>query len=395
MLQIGIQNDTFDSIQIGHMETSFVSFMASQTLPWPGKLELRSKVAELGVTQAEQVVARVRLSTEADVRRAYLDLLLSRDRLSLLEQLASIWQSSLGIARVRYEAGEGAQSDVLRAQLELTRLKQRRFALLGEAQSRVHSLNRLRAHPLNEAIETSTHVRELPALSAFEHHFSAQLALKRSPELAAARLGITRAGRLVALAEKSYYPDLSVGAGVMLRGQLPAMWLLTLGGPLPVFSASKQTRAVAENRAWSSVAEQDVVSLEQTLRLRSEERHTAFTTLLQTIDLYEHGLLVQSEATTQSTLSQYQVGKVTFASVLDANAGFIADQESYLESVVAAYRVLVAEAETSLTEIPMPSTAGVTSSMPTSRSSSMGAASPSPAGAGAGPAAAGGSSSSM
>jgi outer membrane protein TolC len=92
MLQIGIQNDGFTSIEVGRMETSFVSFMASQTLPWPGKRGLRKQIAELGTTQARHAVSRVRLSTEAEVRRSYWDLMLVRDRLALLDQLAALWQ---------------------------------------------------------------------------------------------------------------------------------------------------------------------------------------------------------------------------------------------------------------------------------------------------------------
>src|SRR3954469_7898231 len=37
MLQVGIQNDGFKSIQIGTMDTSYLSVMATQTFPWPGK----------------------------------------------------------------------------------------------------------------------------------------------------------------------------------------------------------------------------------------------------------------------------------------------------------------------------------------------------------------------
>lgn len=48
MLQLGIQNDGFTSIEIGRMDTSFVSIMASQTFPWPGKRGLRAEVAGLG-----------------------------------------------------------------------------------------------------------------------------------------------------------------------------------------------------------------------------------------------------------------------------------------------------------------------------------------------------------
>ncbi len=162
MLQVGIQNDGFTSIEIGQMPTSFVSVMATQTFPWPGKLRLREEVAQLGASQNTKLLARIRLSTEAEVRRAYLDLVLARDRLTLLDQLHATWERSAAFAQVRYETGGGAQADVLRAQLELSRLEQRKFALLAQERGRVQTLNRLRSHPLAEPIDTSTtHIRGL------------------------------------------------------------------------------------------------------------------------------------------------------------------------------------------------------------------------------------------
>ncbi|MEP7050872.1 MAG: TolC family protein [Pseudomonadota bacterium] len=364
MLQIGIQNDGFRSIEIGRMDTSFLSVMASQTFPWPGKLQLREDAAKLGASQTLKAVARLQLSTEADVRREYLDLVLVRDRLVLLDQLEVIWRRSRDVAQSRYATG--AQSDVLRAQLELNRIEQRRFALQAREQSRAQALNRLSVHPLADAIDTSaTHVRDLAVLAPLERVFSSQHALARSPELAAARLGTTRANNALSLAEKSYYPDLTVSAGIMYRGQLPAMWLATVAGPLPIFAGAKQNRAVAENEAWLGAAKNEVSALEQLLLLRSEERRVAFSSLRKEVALYQQALLVQSAATSESTLAQYAVGKLPFASVLEANAGYIADQEAYLETVAAAHRLLIAEVEVSLAASPMPLEAANSSAMTT------------------------------
>ena len=355
MLQVGIQNDGFTSIEIGRMGTSFVSLMASQTFPWPGKLGLREQVAELGSSQSLKVVARLRLSTEADVRREYLELVLVRDRLGLLGQLEGIWQRSASFAQSRYETGGGPQADVLRARLEQSRLQQRRFALLAQERSRIQALNRLSGQPLLRPIDTTNaHIKDLTTLAPLERVFSVKEALARSPELAAARIDTARADKALSLAGKSYYPDLTVSAGFMYRGQLPPMWLATIAGPVPIFSGSKQSHAVAENGALLQAAHSEVTTVEQLLRLRSEDRHAAFSALRQTIELYQQGLLVQSAATTESTLAQYQVGKVAFAAVLEANAGLIADQDGYLESVAAAERLLIAEAEVSLASLVMP-----------------------------------------
>ncbi len=377
MLQLGVQNDGFTSWQVGKMETSWYSVMASQTFPWPGKLRLRSEVAEFAASQADQSTARLRLSTEADVRRAYLSLLLARDHLALLDRLEAISQKSVTAARTRYEAGTGAQSDLLRAQLELTRIKQRRWTIEVQVDTAQQALNRLRGHPLDEPIEPPVHLADLSLPALPDEAAALQDALDRSPELAAARLGVTEGERSLSLARKSYLPDFTVSAGVMPRGgDFPPMWLVSVGGTLPVFAGSKQSRAVVESEARVAAGASNVQALEQVLRLRARQRVTALRATLETIRLYRDGLLVQSEATAESTRAQYEVGKVTFASVLEANAGFIADEDGFLQVLTQAQVLAIDAAEVSLTPpqaqgaamgaVAVPGTAAIDLSTPSS-----------------------------
>jgi outer membrane protein TolC len=383
VLSLGIQNDGFDEIRIGEMESSFYQVMLSQGLPWPGKRGLRTDVARLAADEAAATLARARLTTEADVRRAYLDLLLARDRREILARLENIWQGSAGIARARYESGEGPQSDVLRAQLELNRLRQRRFALEAQELSAVQTLNRLRARPVDEPIATSASVRTLALPGPATLEAATADALARSPELAQARLGAARAERSVALARRERYPDLAVEVGVMPRGDLDPMWLAGVSIALPVWSSRKQGRAVAESRARADAGARGEEAIEQILRLRVAERRTAYAALLDTIRLFREGLLVQSRATADSTLAQYRVGKVTFASVLEANAGYIGDEESFLSAIADAGRIAIAAAEVSLEPAGGPS-AGTMGGGAIPGAGAMGG------GAGAGPAARGG-----
>ncbi|HQY64026.1 MAG TPA: TolC family protein [Polyangiaceae bacterium] len=354
MFQIGIQNDGFTSIEIGRQGTSFVSFMAQQTFPWPGKRDLRAELVAIGAVVAKAQATRARLSAEADVRRAYIDLLLAREHLELHGRLDGLLGHSAEVARILYETGKAPQSDVLRAELELLRNKQRHLAYMGIVRAREQSLNRLRNRPLDEPIAVNTKLSDLPAPSSLEGQFSTARALGKSPELEAARLEIARTGKAVSLAGKGYYPDLTVGAGLMVRGQLPPMWAVTLGAPVPVFSGDKQSRAVVEGRAREEAARKTAAAFEQVVRLRSAERHTTFVALLRILDVYARGLLTQSEATAESTLTQYKVGRVPLAAVLEASTGSVADTRAYLEALAAAHRILISEAEVSLSETTAP-----------------------------------------
>ncbi|MDD5306817.1 MAG: TolC family protein [Deltaproteobacteria bacterium] len=349
VLSLGIQNDGFSAIRIGEMETSYLTVMASQTFPWYGKRDLRGDVVTLGARQAEADLKRARLSVEAEVERTYVDLLLVRDQLGLLAKLETLWTQAESMARARYESGDGAQSDILRAQLERSRLKQRRFALEAEERRRVAVLNRLRGRPLDEAIATSRSLVDVPDPALPDGTTATKDAEARSPELKRSQLAVEQSGRLVDLAKKDYFPDLTVSAGVMPRwGKFDPMWQAGLSFSIPIWSGDKQSREVEENRMRGTAAHYGADATRQLLRQRVAERLTLLEALVETNRLYRSGLLVQSEATVASTMAQYEVGRATFASVLEALTGYVADISAFYESIAAAQRIDIAEREVSL-----------------------------------------------
>jgi cobalt-zinc-cadmium efflux system outer membrane protein len=361
-LALGIQNDGFESIQVGKMASSWVYIVASQTFPWPGKRGLREGVVTLDARGADTDLQRQLLGVAADVERAYVDLLLVRGQLGLLDRLDALWQQAETAARARYEAGEGAQSDFLRAQLEKQRLRQRRWSLAADESRRVAALDRLRGRPMDEPIPTDRGLVDVPDPELPDADHAVAEALARSPEVRRARLAGDQADRRVDLARRERWPDLTVSAGVMPRGgQFDTMWQAGVALNVPVWSLDRQAKVVAENQARGQSARSTALALSQLLEQRVRERCLALRVVLESNHLYRTGLLVQSEATVKSTLVQYQVGRVTFASVLEALSGYLADVNGYLESIAAGQRLAIALRELSL-EAPAGAGDGTTSS---------------------------------
>jgi len=351
-IALGIQNDGFRAIQIGKMETSWVSIGAAQSFPWFGKRELRAGVAESQARRAEADLARAALTVQAEVERAYLDLLEIRDEQELLGRMEALWSQSESMARSRYQSGDGVQSDLLRAQLARNRLRQRRLTLQANENRRLLVMNRLRGKPAGEPFVSARHLRDfadpvLPELSA-----AIAAARERSPELHATASQQEQAERQIALVRRDAYPDLVVNAAVMPRGgQFETMWQAGISVSVPVWSASKRTHAVAESRARAAAAGASADAIGHLLEQRIRERHALLQALVETNRIYRSGLLVQSEATVASTLAQYRVGKVPMASVLEAMAGYVTDMSGFLQSIGQAQRLEIAERELSLAEL--------------------------------------------
>lgn len=350
-LSLGIQNDSFKRLEIGTMDGSFYQVMATQPLPWPGKRSLREEVARLGADLARLELRRAGTALVAEVRRSYIGLLLVRGQRDLLEQQAKFWEAAVAISRARYESGQGAQVDLLRAQLEQTRLRQSRLGLSSAEQTLLTGLNRLAGRPLDAPLPTlvrleSTTVPRIPAKVWLER------AEMDCCELLDARLLAKQAEREVALARRERYPDFAVTAGVMPRAPLEPMWQAGFSISLPLWSGKKQKRAVAEQEGRLRARTSELQAVKELLAQRIHEREAQLDSTLEVVRLYREGLLVQSESSFRGSLAQYEAGRSTFLSVLESLNGWMADRSGYLQALAQAHALHIAQEEFNLQGTP-------------------------------------------
>jgi len=361
LLSVGLQNDGFKKIQVGEMETSWYQVMLTQPLPWPGKRGLRGEIAGIGADISSIAVERTRLSLRADVKRAYYGLLLVRGQLRLLQDQATFLEQAQAITQARYEVGQGSQADLLRAQLERNRLNQTRLSLQAEEQVLLAALNRLRGTTEETPLETTATLENLQVQGVPSEAVLAA-AETQSPELQSARLGIKQAERSLDLAKLDRRPDFAVNAGVMPRGALEPMWQVGFSISLPVWSKQKQQRAVVEQDWRRKSQGSEATSVKNLLTQRVRERSAQMAGTLANLRIYREGLLVQSEASFQATLAQYEAGRAPFLSVLETLNGWVSDRGGLLQAVAQAKAIEIAQEEFNLAGTPPIAAQGLTSS---------------------------------
>jgi outer membrane protein TolC len=357
-LSLGIQNDSFKRLEIGRMEGSFYQVMATQPLPWPGKRALRGEVAQLGAELAQAEIRRASTTLVADVQRAYIGLLLVRSQRDLLAQQGTLWETAVAVGRARYEAGQGAQVDLLRAQLEQTRLRQARLGLDAAERTLLASLNRLVGRPLETPLATPRRLEDMTV-----PRIPAKVWLERAEmdccEILDARLQAKQADRSLALARRERYPDIAITAGVMPRGSLEPMWQAGISISLPLWSGRKQQRAVAEQEARLRARNLDVQVVKELLAQRIHEREAQLDATMEVVRLYREGLLVQSESSFRASLAQYEAGRGAFLAVLESLNGWTADRSGLLQALAQAHALAIAQEEFNLQGTPGITVAGL------------------------------------
>jgi outer membrane protein TolC len=344
MLSVVYTNDGW-SPSLGTQDMTTLAFMGSQELPWPGKRRLRGDVAALEAGQVEQQLERARLGVVAAVTRAYSGLVLSRELLELVREQEQLWKQIEGVARARYAVGQGAQPDVLRVQIEVTRVEQLRTEQEAEGLVRLAELNRLTGRPATSPLATSARLALQPVAEHLESAVERLAGI--SPELRSAALAQQRAALLVALASKEYKPDFSVQAGYMNRGGLDPMWQAGASVTLPLYRkrlSSGLAEAEAQVRASARLAE----SVRLQLRYRTEERLAQLAATQKIAGLYGQGIIPQDRMSVDAAVANYQSGKVPFIAVLEALTTLYNDRATHLALLANHARIRASLEEASL-----------------------------------------------
>lgn len=296
--------------------SSFRSLSAMQTIPYPGKLKLHGEMADREAEAAWWEYQAMEREVVAEVKVAYYDYFYARKATEITRRNQDLLDKLLKIAETRYQVGKGIQQDVLRAQVELSRLRQRLTVLEQQertAQVRLNTLlNRDPEGPLTLAgsFEPAEPAHSLEALY--------QLARKNDTELQREQRLIERNQFAVNLARKEYYPDLAVGYMYQNRPLMPEMHGFTFSINIPVFYKSKQREGVNEATQELLSAERSRDYRQTAVAFEVKQHYLAAQAADELARLYSKAIVPQSSLALESALAAYEVGSIDFLSLIDS-----------------------------------------------------------------------------
>jgi len=316
--------------------------MAEQEIPYPGKTRLRTEIATRDADAEALACEAVWRRIAAEVKQAYFDLWFTDQSVSTLRKDRELLENFEKIAEIRYSVGKAAQQDVLKAQVELTRLIERQTVLEQARQTSQAQLNSLRNLPVDSPLGTSEEL-EISDVEASLDELQAA-AQANYPALKQQQTLVAENRLAVDLAKREVRPDFSVGYTYMQRDRLPDMYGITLSTSLPIFRHRKQAMAIAE-AASSLESSQQMEANELTmLRYRVKQEFLGVQAAKQLLKLYSQGIVPQSSLALESSISSYENGAVDFLNVL-GNFTTLLDYELSAKQQVANHEKALARLE--------------------------------------------------
>jgi outer membrane protein TolC len=308
-----------------------------QKLPFYGKRGLK---AEIATKEAEALKASYETVRQEVIRRvkiAYYDLFYLSKINDITDDEKQILNRFERIATIKYETGKGSQQNILKIQVEISRLEDRLLTLVNRKKTVEARLNTLLDRPSDHAVKKLVQ----PELRDFFYIKQELIRMARDhrPELKMGDAWIEKSDRAIILAKKEYYPDLTIGANyieiddgpLMVRdnGQDAFNVVLSINIPLwrkklssQVQSASKMV--TAQKNTYKSILNQTLFEIEDNL--------FKIETARETTNLYRNVLIPQAEQSLESAEVGYITGVVNFLDLLDAERVLLKIQFDYWKS---------------------------------------------------------------
>jgi outer membrane protein, heavy metal efflux system len=289
-----------------------------QMVPVGGKLGLSGDLAEARAAAEAARSVDVAWDVRSQVAMAFYDLYATDQSLAVARETLRLLQDARATAEAMYRVGEGRQTDVLRAQVEIARMTEDTIRMQTMRIGMAARLNAL----LDRAADLAVPAPVLPAFPASVPALdSVQEAAQDSrPMVRAGREEVQAASASARLARRELIPDLQLGFQYGQRsGEMgpERMGSLMVGASVPVFARSRQLRMREEMIAMREMAEADLAAMRADTRARVAEAYANLTRARNLAALYQNTVLPQAEATASSALAAYRVGGVDFMTLLD------------------------------------------------------------------------------
>ena len=324
-LGFGVLNLPTDSWEFDEEPMTQKTVFLAQKFPWFGKLSLRSQRQALMASEQQALLEAKRLELARKIAIAYYELGFVATNHGINERLTDMVTQLLKVAETRYASGEGLQQDVLQAQVELSKLIDEKIVLEKRRRTLRDQINEL----LNR--EQFMSVKPLMDLKYPEVELDPQdlkdlkeWSLTHNPWLRLRQAKVAQSEVEIKLAKKEYWPDMDFKVAYGQRDEdftgrdLPDFFSATVTLNLPVWAKSRQNKKLAASKKSHDAAIKSYHSLAKSLPYQVNVLATEIKDTQKNYRLYVDALLVQSEQWARSSLAAYEVGKVEFNTMVNA-----------------------------------------------------------------------------
>ena len=306
-------------------------FGGSWNLEFPGKRYLRGKIASKESNEIMAEIELLKLDIVFQVKQAFYGLLLAQEKLKYVQQDLELAQDFLKKAELKYDAGDVAKVEVLRARVEASKAANEVRTATNEVKLSKAILNFLLARKKYTPLEIKGELKRPSIILNVDELMQRALAFR--PEIKRINFSLERENLTKKQAYLSYLPDFELGVSKHRIEGEGKWWDVTLSFPIPLFFWQPKKGEIAEAQANIEALKRKTEHLKNAITLEVEEAYMNALTANNQIQLFEDEILAQAEEVYNMFLFSYQEGEIGGIELIEARRTLIEAKKSYADAL--------------------------------------------------------------
>lgn len=307
-----------------------INYMIEQDLPFPGKRHQRGKAARYDAIAASNTSRGQVQDILVDVIATYYDVYRLDRQLDVLRENTGLLRGLQSSTETWYAAGKSPAAIPLKAQVELTMLKNSEVLLKQERLTHEAHLKALLGRSSHESIVVSRKLRLPGAPDSLDQFLNT--AQDSRPELGSLDAMTKREKAKLTESRLGLLPDFNLGFKYNQRPGMEDAWTGSASINLPIFWG-KRSGEIREAKANLKAAEAEAQAMRNHTRHDVEEAYNNVLSSRKIVSTYERELLPQARTALKAAQTAYAAGQLDFMTLIDATRSDRELRMAYYETI--------------------------------------------------------------
>jgi outer membrane protein TolC len=319
-LRLGMFNLPLDSFDVSQEPTTQLRVGLQQQFPRGDVLDIKAEQTLLKSQASRELANNAQREVIRDLRMAFLNLYYEIQSGNIIRETRALFSKLVKITEDQYAAGRVNQQDVIRADLELSRLDDRYTKILSRQDQFRAELGQWLGDSAWQSLDT-----EFPVLPDLPELDDVNALLTQHPLIHAQTAELNAAHRMTAMAQQDYKPGFNAFVEYRKRfGDNPDgsdrsdMMAAMVTMDIPLFTENRQDKSVAASEENARAVRYKLDDKLRMLKHMFDKSRAMYQRSAERQALYKSSLLSAAINNTSASLNAYQSGVTEFTTLMRA-----------------------------------------------------------------------------
>lgn len=321
MLSLGVSNLPVPTFAFNREPMTEKMIGLSQQIPFPGKLKRMAEAESKEVEMIELELIDAKNQIRKELTQSYNELRFTRKSIEILENTQSLLQKMSEIVSTQFIVSKASQQNLLKIELELTNLQRMTEELRAMEKTHLAMINAFLFRSPDSPIQTKNFLEM--EIKTLELKDLLDIALISNPMLKSTNVEKEKSQIEEKLAKYEGLPMFNLSAKYAFRDKINGMpmddlFSFMIDISLPLNYGGKVSAKIEETQLTQKYFQQKYDLSLQVITASLASSISKINSLSHRIKLIEEGSLIQAKENLKTALTEYQVGKIDFLNVIDA-----------------------------------------------------------------------------